>query len=131
MYLFIIYLIIPHPQCGVVRFEPQLFSSPGTLLLARSSPRSSLECPAPVCPRVPSPRVSLECPTPESPWSAQPQSVPGVPSPRVSLECPTPRVSLPREGGDVRSKILYLFFFKHCHPFGLKRTKYQGLRLRS
>ena len=36
------------------------------------------------------PPQSLECPTPESPWSAQPQRVPGVPSPRVSLECPTP-----------------------------------------
>ena len=34
--------------------------------------------------------MSLECPTPESPWSAQPQSVPGVSSPRVFLECPTP-----------------------------------------
>ena len=37
----------------------------------------------------------LECPAPESPWSAQPQIV---------LECPTPR-----EGGDVRSKIMILF----------------------
>ena len=77
---------------------------------------------------VPSPTVSwsaqpLEVPIPESPWSAQPRSVSGVPSPRVSLECPTPslpglsnprvssgpecpwsRVSLPREGGDVRSE---------------------------
>ena len=52
------------------------------------------------------------------PWSARPQSVPGVPmpNPRVSLECPAqgvpgvpnPRVSLPREGGDVRSKIFQI-----------------------
>ena len=46
----------------------------------KDSSRASPECP----------RVSLQSPTPESPWSAQPQSVPGVPSPRVSLECPTP-----------------------------------------
>ena len=50
------------------------------------------------------------------PWSAQSQSVAGVPKFRVSVpnlrmspECPAlgvpnPRVSLPREGGDVRSK---------------------------
>ena len=51
----------------------------------------------PECPRSAQPKVSLECPTPES--RAQPHSVPGVPNPRVSL---------PREGGDVRSKIVYL-----------------------
>ena len=42
------------------------------------------------------------------PWSAQPT----VPNPRVSPECPVslaqPRVSLPREGGDVRSKIAFI-----------------------
>ena len=42
----------------------QLFCSPGTLLLARSTLRSS-----------------PECPTPECSWSAQPQSVLGVPTP--------------------------------------------------
>ena len=47
-----------------------------------------------------SPKVPLECPTPgvpdpECPGSSQAQSPPGVPNPRVSL---------PREGGDVRSK---------------------------
>ena len=79
------------------------------------TPGQSLECPAPQsnpeflwrCPT--NPRVFLECPTSECPRSAQPQSVPGVPSPRVSLECPTPSnpgVSLPREGGDARSKII-------------------------
>ena len=40
--------------------------SPGTLLLARSTPRSSLECPTPKCP-----------------WSAQLKNLPGVPNPRV------------------------------------------------
>ena len=108
--------------------RPELFSSSGTLLLARSTPRSSPECPTPSVPGVPNSRVSLKCPTPESHWSAQPQSLPGVPSRRVSLECPTPESpwsaqpqSLPevpnpdcprsaqpqsispREGGDVRS----------------------------
>ena len=39
---------------------------------------------------MPNARVSRKCATPESPWSAQPQSVPGVPSPRVFLQCPTP-----------------------------------------
>ena len=58
--------------------RPKLLSSPGTLLLARSTPRSSLECsipksprsvpqvPSPKCP-IPSPKFCLECPTPESP----------------------------------------------------------------
>ena len=85
-------------------------------------PKVSLRCPTLECPwsaqpkprvslGVPNPRVSSECPAqlprvpdecfrsaqfgslpPESPWSAQPQSVPGGPNPRVSL---------PREGGDV------------------------------
>ena len=71
----------------------QLFSSPGTLLLARSTPRSSLECPTPKCPwSAPlecfwsaQPHIFFECPTP---WSAQPQNVPTISSPRVSLECP-------------------------------------------
>ena len=76
------------PTLGVGLLDPNLYSSPrpGTLLLARSTPRSSLECLAPECP-----------------WSAQPQSVP--PGPRVSLECPTPEY---REGGDVRSKLVWL-----------------------
>ena len=43
------------------------------------TPESPWECPTPD-------RVSPECPAPECPWSAQ------------------PKVSLPREGGDVRSK---------------------------
>ena len=76
------------PGVGLLDFKlnssprPELFSSPG-LLLAH-------------------------------PWSAQPQSVPGVPNSRVSPDCPqnaqpqsvaVPSVSLPREGGDVRSQI--------------------------
>ena len=66
--------------------RPELLSSPRTLVLARSTPRAS-----------------LECPTPETPWSAQPPRLPAVPNPkktpwsaqpswsaqpRVSLECP-------------------------------------------
>ena len=60
--------------------------------------------------------MSPERPAPESPCSAEPQSLPGVPqaqgvpgapSPRVFLE-PNPRVSLSREGGDVRSKIILI-----------------------
>ena len=98
--------------------RPELFSSPGTLLLARSTPRDSLDCPiteiqdSPNCPardswsaqpqglpgvprvsRNPQPqsffRVSLECPTPESfRVHSFPQSLPGVPNPRDSLQCP-------------------------------------------
>ena len=47
------------------------------------------------------PRLSLERAflAQPTPWHAQPQSVPGVPNPRVSL---------PKEGGDVRSKIVFL-----------------------
>ena len=83
--------------------RPELFSSPGTLLLPRSTPTASQECPTPETPRLPGvpnqrpldcpspgspwiaqPRVS-QCPTPgvpnPSPWSAQPQSLPGVPNP--------------------------------------------------
>ena len=115
------------------------------------NPRVSPKCPAPESPLecqpqsvagVPSPRVpthnlskypkcpqsaqpgvrklnslSLECPTPECPRSAQPRNVPGVPNPRVSL---------PREGGDVRSKVILrvrtLCFMQagglfNCHPY--------------
>ena len=93
-------IIIRHPRCGVGLLDFKLDS--GTLALALSTPRSSkprlsLQCPKPES-LVPSPRVSLECPTPECSCSAQPQSVPGMPNPRVSL---------PREGGDVRSQKMY------------------------
>ena len=62
--------------------------------VSQSVPKVFAECPAP---------DSLKCPTPESPWSAQPPECPvsGVPNPRVSL---------PREGGDVRSKIIGIYF---------------------
>ena len=89
--------------------RPELFSSPGTLLLARSTPRDSLDCPITEIQDFPN------CPARDS-WSAQPQGLPGVPRvsrnpqpqsffrvflespsllectvfPRVSLECPTP-----------------------------------------
>ena len=79
LYLYIyIYLCYLFPTLGVQLLDftlnsspcPELFSSPGTLLLARSTPHSSLECPTPKCP-----------------WSAQPQR----PNPRAqpSLNCPT------------------------------------------
>ena len=82
--------------------RPELFSSRGTLRLARSTPRDALECPTPETPWSANPwsaqpKRLLE--RPESPWSAQPR-LPGVPNPgvpnpgvpnlRVSLECPTP-----------------------------------------
>ena len=78
--------LIPHPRCGVVRFQTQLFSSPGTPLLALSTPRSSLECPN------------------AQPQSAQQQSAPGVlkprvHNPRVSLECPTTEYLYPDRVG--------------------------------
>ena len=86
--------LVPHPRCGVVRFSTQLFSSPGTLLLAGSTPHSSLECPTPIVPGVPNsnPRFSLQCPTPESPSSvpAVPQSFPEMPNPSLP-ELPSPR----------------------------------------
>ena len=107
--------VFPHPRCGVVRFLTQVFSSPGTLLLprnsfllARSTPRASLECPTPKCPGVPNSKTfwgarlpgvpNARGPTPErvprvpiqNVPAAQPQSLPGMPHPRVSLECPTP-----------------------------------------
>ena len=78
----IFFLLIPHLRC-----ETQLFSSPGTLLLARSTPRETRPCWRPWnaqpqrLPGVPNPRDSLNCPTPEPPWSAQPQRL---------LECPAP-----------------------------------------
>ena len=87
------------PTLGVGLLDFKLNSS--TLLLARSTPRSSLEC------------------TPECPWSAQPR-VSRVHNRKLSLGCPKsgPKVSLEcpaqeylecptREGGDVRSKILF------------------------
>ena len=46
------------------------------------------------------------------PWS-------GVPNPRVSLECPTPEYPLPREGGDVRSKIIVLILSAYVVPWAL------------
>ena len=95
--------------------RPELFSSPGlNLRVSLEYPR---ECPAQSLigvpnpqslPGVPTTRVSLECPEsawsaqPQCPRSAQPQSVPGVANPRISL---------PREGGDVRSKLYFIFYF--------------------
>ena len=97
-----------------------------------AQPRVSLKCPTPeskVLPESPwsaQPRVSPERPAPNSPWNAQPpecpesvsqqsQSLPEVPTPRRVPSClrrlPEPRVSLPREGGDVRSKIMFSFLF--------------------
>ena len=93
--------------------RPEL-SSPGTLLLARSTPQpqSVPGVPNPrvsqSVPEVPSPRVSLECPTPDiflesppkknssapkSPWSAQPECPhsPWSAQPQSLLECPTPK----------------------------------------
>ena len=82
----------------------------------------------------PNPKVSLQCVTRKCPWSARPQSVPFLECPppkcawstQPALECrvflkhptrsaqpqsvpamPNPGVFLPREGGDVRSKIIY------------------------
>ena len=82
------------------------------------NPRVSLEC----TPQRPNPRVSLECPTAECPRSAQLQSLlkcptpesPAEPNPRLSRQSvpgvPNRRVSLPREGGDVRSTICFNLF---------------------
>ena len=70
--------------------RPERFSSPGTLLLPRSTPRDSLECLECLTRKL---ECHLECPTPESPWSAQPQRLPEMPNPS-----PNPK------GGDVRSK---------------------------
>ena len=123
-------LLLAHPWTA----QPQ--SVPG---VPNSS--VSLECPTPENPRdptpesfwgaqpqsvpgVPSPRVSHrptpecptpECPTPEAqPSSAQPQSVPECPAPESPWSVagvPNRRVSLPREGGDVRGKIILCLFF--------------------
>ena len=63
----------------------------------------------------------------DCPQSAQPQSVAGAPNPRVSL---------PREGGDVRSKIILNLSEKdlgigHVFKGGLGfERKYKGIRLR-
>ena len=81
-------LLLAHPWSA----QPQ--SVPGVLQSLPGVPslRVSLKCSE--CPRSAQPKVSHTA----HPWSAQPQSVPGVPSPRVSL---------PREGGDVRSQLIY------------------------
>ena len=75
--------------------RPELFSSPGSAQPAKcfwsAQPR----------PGAPNPSVPGESPWSAQPhcvWSAQPQSVPGVPNPRVSLR---------REGLDVKSKIIF------------------------
>ena len=107
-------VFFPHFRCGVVRFSTQIFSSPGTFVLARSSPRSSLECE--MKQRWDDEREKSEMqqrerkrkeeemvataretcvkaervPNPRVSRSAQPQRVPGVPNPRVLLECPNP-----------------------------------------
>ena len=79
----------PTLGAGLLDFRTQLLSSPGTLLLARSSsprrstPRSSLECPTPNWSA--QPQSVPECP---APWGAQPQSLPGVPS--LPRKCPNP-----------------------------------------
>ena len=109
------HFVIPHPRCGVVRFQTRLLarnsSRPvySSLIPGVPNPKVSLECPTP---------ESLECPTPESPCSAQPQSLPGEPNPDCPRSAqpqsvpgmPNPRVSLPREGEDVRSKIILTTF---------------------
>ena len=91
-FIFVFTCFFPALGVGLLDFK---LNSISTLLLAWSTPRSSLECPTPECPtlsvprvpnsRVPKPKFSLECSTPECPWSAQPQSVPGVPNHRGSL----------------------------------------------
>ena len=69
-------------ECVVhVCFPPSVWgcwSLNSTLLLARSTPRDSLECPTQRLPGVPNPRDS---------WSAQPER----PNPIDSLKCPTPK----------------------------------------
>ena len=135
--------VVPHPRCGVVRFQTHLFSSPGSLLLTwNSSPRPVYSS---LIPRVPNPKVSLECPTLQCPWSAQPERLPGVPnrrvsrsaqtlpgvpklecSRRVSRECPNadcPRSAQPqslykeRVGMfEVNYCFLFFFVFVHCVP---------------
>ena len=79
--MYILCIVFPHLRCGVVILN-------STLLLARSTPRDSMECPTSetTCPRnsLKCPTKDYwECPTPASPWSAQP---------RVCLECPTQKL---------------------------------------
>ena len=57
-------------------------------------------------PELPNPRVSLECPTPECFWRCPPPNPLECPTPHCPW-VPNPRVSLPREGGDVRSKVVF------------------------
>ena len=95
--------LLAHPWSA----QPQNAGGPNSRVSLECPTLVSLECqpqslPIPEC---------AECPTPECPWSAQPQSIPGVPNAQSLPGVPNPRVSLPREGGDVRSKIVFGLVF--------------------
>ena len=99
----VFFTVMPNPECPRSA-QPQ--SLPGV-----PNPRVFVECPTqsvPGVPNVPNPRASLEC---------RAQSVPGVPNPRV---LPNPRVSLPREVGDVRSKIILIPSYSYSYPYSLR-----------
>ena len=106
--------VVPHPRCGVVRCSTQLFSSPGTLLFARSKAvYSSLIPGVPPNPILPtSPGVFLECPSPASPCRLAecPICLPGVPNLRVCSECPAPECPWSAQPGCSKSNICACFF---------------------
>ena len=95
------FVFVPTLGVGLLEFKlnssprPVYFSSPGLRLAQPQGAQPESVPGVPAQPQSPT-RVSLECPTPPLSVSGgtQPQSVPGVPNPRVSL---------PKEGGDVRS----------------------------